>query len=312
MLEKEIFSVLDMSSSSSSLQQYLKSKNRSQWHLRKPDGTIVQLNEDDASYNNSVYVMGPAGGINSTIKDLIKWMRLQINHGSFENHQLISKENMQRMITPMIYVGEIHQRQLFYALGWVYMSFSPYPIIWHDGGTLGTYNFAAFIPEEQLGIIVLSSVKQTMLSRALALQFFDKYYEKKDVNWSQQFLEKLMTEEKENRLKKHIDSQPSRPLLDYVGIYYNSIYKKIAVKEDAGKLLIIMGENNQKFILHPSGNDLFRTNWPIIEEKEFDVLFIPNFEGKIAHMKISAFDEEGNSHFDKIINDKETKTAFMN
>lgn len=300
MLEQEIFSVLGMNSSSSTLEGYLKSSNCAQWHLRKPDGTTELLKEKDPSYNNSVYVMAPAGGINSNIKDLIKWMQLQINRGAYNGRQLISKKSMQKMITPMIYVGEIHQRQMFNALGWIYMSYSPYPIIWHDGGTLGVYNFAAFIPEEKLGIVVLSNVKQTALSRALALQFFDWYYGKNDVNWSQQFLEQTNKEENEYKAKKRTVGQPSRPLSEYVGTYSNSIYKKVIVKEEAGKLAIVIGESETKFNLYSSGDDTFKTNWPIIEEKEFNVLFIPNFEGKISRMQISIFDDEGTGSFNKI------------
>jgi CubicO group peptidase (beta-lactamase class C family) len=298
LLDQFIFSPLEMKKSNASLKAYLKADNRAEWLMRLKDGSTKRL-PDDFPYANWNYLMGPAGGINSTIQDMTKWMILQANQGKFQDKQLISVSNMQRMTRPGVYMEEVNGRAMYYALGWIHMAFSPYPIIWHNGATLGVYNVAAFIPQEQLGIIILSNVRETQLSLALALQFFDMYFDKPDQNWSQL----LLAQQKQKQAKptsvapKNIS--PALPLASYVGTYHNALYGEARVQIERNELLLIIGKSQQKFSLNQWDRDIFQFQWPFVEEEGSKVMFFPDDTGNIMTMRLEILSKEGVGDFKK-------------
>lgn len=135
LLKLELFAPLGMTESTATLEQYLANDNRAEWLIHAKDGSIFHLKEDypEANWN---YVVGPAGGINSNVKEMANWMIFQANQGKFKERQLITAANMNRMTRAMIYTGDSDEGLTsYYALGWVRLDYSPYPIIWHNGST---------------------------------------------------------------------------------------------------------------------------------------------------------------------------------
>jgi len=295
LLEEEIFTPLKMTNSNASLREFLAADNRAEWLMRLDDGSTITL-EEDFPYRNWNYVLGPAGGINSTAADMANWMILQANSGKFNGKQLFSSTNMQLLTKPMIYVGEMRGLSLYYALGWVHMENSPYAIIWHDGSTLGVYNVAAFIPEEKLGIVILSNVRNTQLAYALALQFFDMYFGKQNQNWGKKLLPTYTKETKEETGTK----TAARPLSIYAGTYSNPIYGNVVVREEEGHLVMVIGKTSQRLSLNPWGGDVFTMLWPYVDDKGSKVVFSSNDENKIAKMNITLFDKDGTGDFIRI------------
>lgn len=299
MLKKSIFDPLKMNKSTASLESYLKEENRAGWIMRLNNGSNSLL-KDDFIGNDWNYILGAAGGINSNIDDMTKWLIFQANQGKYENKQLITIQNMERMTRPMIYALNIDTIDLFYALGWVHMESSPYPIIWHDGSTLGVYNVAAFIPQEKVGIVILSNVRGTSLSFALALQFFDMYYGRPDQDWSQKVLAK--DKEKAAEIKKDSKTvSPSLPLSSYAGKYQNPVYVDTLIKEENGGLVLVIGKNKQQFKMTPFDGNIFTSTWICGEEMPAKLNFIQGPDGKIAKMQIDLLMKEGNGEFDKIV-----------
>ncbi|PJD97030.1 MAG: hypothetical protein CK425_04540 [Parachlamydia sp.] len=301
LLKREIFKPLGMKNSSAGLEDYLNAKNRVEWLMRLDDGSTRQL-KDDFPSNNWNYLLGAAGGINSNAIDMAKWLKFQANRGVAEQKQLISAANMKLMTQPKIYAMELEDHPMYYALGWVHMAHSPYPIIWHDGATLGIYDVAAFIPEEKLGIVVLSNVRNTRLSLALALQFFDLYYGRNSKNWSQQFLAEAQ------KTKKIVSAPaapfPAMPLSHYTGTYSNPIYGNVFIKEDQKNLLLVIPSKVEHNIpLTHWDRDIFSLKWPNLEEPPSKVSFLLNEEGAVSKMDIEVFSEEGSGDFIKIISD---------
>lgn len=67
--------------------------------------------------------------------------------------------------------------------GWVYQEYEPYPMVWHNRGTIGHHSMIAFIPEANIGMVVLSNAGHTSLPEALAFKFFDMYFGNPTKNW---------------------------------------------------------------------------------------------------------------------------------
>lgn len=299
LLKKDLFTPLGMTSSSATLRDYLASDNRAEGVMHLNDGTIVSVPEDFPGINWN-YILGPAGGINSNVKDMSNWLILQANQGKFQGKQIISTKNMNTMTRAMIYIGEAQETYpLYYALGWIRMDYSPYPIIWHNGSTLGVYNFLGFIPQEKLGIVILSNGRNTQLAAALALQFFDMYFEKADQNWSQKLLAKAK-EQSKPKPDSIDDSLPPMPLTNYTGMYHNLIYGDANVREENGSLVLVIGKNKTALNLKHWDRDIFTLTWLPFEVEPLKVFFSLDEHGKVAKMQIDLLTKEGSGDFEKL------------
>lgn len=297
LLKREIFDPLEMAGTTATLEDYLKAPNKAEWLIRKKGGETVPLGMD-FPYRDWNYVLGAAGGINSNIKDMVKWITLQTNLGRYKGKQLISADNMKLMHRPAVYMGDVFDHPSYYAEGWVHISYSPYPIIFHNGATLGVYNAAAIMPEEKLGIVVLSNVRETQLSHALILQFFDLYFGKENQDWSGKIL-KVVKAAPESAKKNPLPGQPALPLELYAGSYTSPIYGEAVVSVKDGTLHIRLGKNHTQFDLQHWERDIFKFKWTFIDEEGSFVLFYPNSSGNIETMEIEPFKKEGGGVFKK-------------
>lgn len=299
-LDNELFTPLEMKETTFSLEDYLNAANKAEWLVRKPGGEIVTLNQSYPERNWN-YVLGAAGGINSNVKDMVKWLKLQVHKGAVNGKQLISAKNVKQMHRPFIYVKDLANLDTFYALGWLSSQYSPYPIIWHNGATLGVYDVAAIIPKEKLGIIVLSNVRDSLLAQALTFQFFDFYFGKEGTDWSKTLLTFLEDQElKEKKAEVQPKPFPPMPLENYVGTYHNSIYGTIKVERGEGETLVIpIGTQGTKWTLTPWQRDIFTLTWPQVNETESKVFFYSDGNSPVTKMNIEIISKEGSGIFEK-------------
>lgn len=296
LLHREIFVPLNMKNSNASLHEYLASPNRAEWLMRLKNGS-TEIVKEDFPFLNWNYTLGPAGGINSTVSDMSKWLILQANQGQFEGVELVSKKNMRFLRRPGIYAGELEEHNMFYAQGWLHIENTPYPVILHDGSTLGVYNVAAFIPEEKLGIVILTNVRNTRLALALALQFFDQYFGKPDKNWSQHFLEQSQKAEPKTEAPQNIS--PPLPLHLYTGTYINPIYGELLVKIENKNLVLSLGKITQTFTLSHWDRDIFTLEDPFSGELPSKVSFLLNKDGIVSTVQLEFLSKEGAGDFIK-------------
>lgn len=299
LLQKELFDPLDMHDSSYTLEAYMSKRNRAGLHLRKPGGKIIQI-PDDFDAADWIYIYSASGGINSSAKEMANWVILQSDHGVFKGKKIISKENLARTTRPQIYAGERYGGDNFYCLGWISLDYSPYPIIWHNGGTSGVNNNLAFISEERLGIVILCNTRETLLAEALTMQFFDLFFEKKDRDWSKKLLEEQNEKDKLILAKKTSvkNPLPALPLQNYAGIYSNEVYGDAHVIVDGDNLKIKIGPKSTIWTLKHYNRDSF-TLWWAPEEGETKVFFYFDADSKPSKMIIEMLQGDGQGTFIK-------------
>ncbi|WP_068470961.1 serine hydrolase [Candidatus Protochlamydia phocaeensis] len=268
LIQQRIFAPLGMKDSSTSIEKYKASKNASALHKRL-EGKVEKLSED-LPYRYIYTLFGPAGGINSTAIDMANWLKLLINEGSFNGAPLISSSNLSRTFRRYIYVGRFHEAENYYGLGWAIRDYAPYPIIWHDGVTAGVANIVAFIPEANIGIVILTNTSGTSLSHALAWQFFDLYFNKSQKNWNTELLEKhiLAESQKAKALQPPSEPKPALPLDHYTGIYFHELFGKVEVESVNQQLIITIGPDRVRFNLEHWNRDTFELIWPALKESE--------------------------------------------
>ncbi len=300
LIQEEFFQPLGMKSSSYTLASYLKTPNRVGWHELKPNGA-VQLLPDTMEGGDAPYIYAASGGINSTILDMAKWIIMQTDQGMYLGKQIVSKENLARTHRPNIYAFNRDNHSLYYCMGWISEEYSPYPIIWHNGGTFGVSTNMAIIPEERLGIVVLCNTRGSVVAESLTMKFFDLYFGKPKTDWTKKMMA-IVQDVFKKELAKHppiAKPLPALPLNAYTGTYSNPVYGDLVVTVKGGELVGEIGPKKTQWIFKHYNRDTFSLWWPPIEDGSNKVLFYMDAENKPSQVFIEALAGENQGLFVK-------------
>jgi CubicO group peptidase (beta-lactamase class C family) len=258
-LKARLLEPLGMTSITAGLEGFKEAKNVT--FLHEKTGDHVEPIPSDWPYHNWVYIYGPAGGINSNVLDMTKWLQLQLDKGKVNGKQLISKANLDFLQTPKTIMGTDPSKMAYYCEAWVYQPFHPCPIIWHNGGTSGNKTMVAFMPEVGLGIVVLSNLI-TNLPESLAFQFFDLYFHNPPRDWSKERLEDMkQAEAKDKPPPRPASPAPPLPFERYASTFDNPVYGQFTIIPEQDKLYMVFGQNKHKVLLQPFDRDWFTFTW---------------------------------------------------
>ncbi len=95
-----------------------------------------------------------------------------------DGRRVVSAENLERTWQPSVALqagpGTPPDMAAFaghYALGWVLGAYGGQRLIWHSGGTLGFTSLVSFLPEADLGVVILTNRSGTASPFTYAVQF---------------------------------------------------------------------------------------------------------------------------------------------
>lgn len=207
-------------------------------------GPLVQIPFDEIDN------FAPAGSIVSCVKDVAKWLQMQLDTGKFNGTQVIPKSAV--MKTRDINTITSSRKSPYYpthfgayGLGVFMTDYNGKMVYWHTGGAFGFVTNTCFVPEENLAITILTNNDNQNFFEALRYQLLDAYLGVPYVNRSDFFYKFFDQGEKENaknrqsmeeKVKQH--NNPPAVLSEYAGDYSNTVYGDISIKEE-GKSLIV-------------------------------------------------------------------------
>ena len=245
--------------------------------------------------------LAPAASIISCVADLSHWLMFQLDSGRYNNKQVLPFAVLQRTRDVNTVVSSrkssafpVHFRG--YGLGVFTSDYNGKEIYFHTGGAGGMVSNVCFVPEEKLGIAILTNNDNQNFFEALRYQILDAYLGVPYVNRSQQQLPGFINGENQTlqqiaswrmRVK---GSAPALPLSAYAGEYTNQLYGKITITEHENKLLIHFGTHpNLTATLDYMDNDEWLMQYNNIEFGIFSTKF--NIEGgKVVSVPIKAND----------------------
>jgi CubicO group peptidase (beta-lactamase class C family) len=148
-LEARIFGPLEMAATSLSLADLTGSANYAKGYEKVDE--LPLKNWDN---------IGPAAEINSNVLDMAKWVLLFLRKGlSSSGSVMISQAALEQMYTPLIGIDD--GTGSGYGLGWiigaVQSQLADKRIIFHPGDADGNSAYVSFMPDEGLGVIVLTN-----------------------------------------------------------------------------------------------------------------------------------------------------------
>ena len=138
-------------------------------------------------------------------------------------------------------------------------------IVAHTGGVNGFVTSVCLIPEEKLGIVVLTNTDANNLFEALRNEIQDAFLHLPYRNYSQVFLQYMQADEKEKSSQHKairdsiaLNPKTTLPLTAYAGEYEHSIYGKMNMTIEAGKLIMRFEHHQGRYgTLEPLGGNRF-------------------------------------------------------
>ena len=245
-----VFAPLGMSSASTGAEALLGAGNVALPHALAGDRP-VPMRENDLALA-APYVVGPAGGINASVRDVANYVIAHLNHGLFHDRTVLRPETARWLHTPKTIValrgpanveqGALAQGPAFYTQGWLYQLLGPTPLVWHNGGTSGSKAVAAFTPDGDLGVVVLTNLIGTQLPEALMYHLYDLYYGRPAKDYTGPFRD----EERAQADAGQFPSPPTRPapprdLAVYAGAYRHPYYGRLVAEVRDGRLELRTG-----------------------------------------------------------------------
>ncbi len=98
--------------------------------------------------------MTPAGFLISSAEDLTHYLAAQLNGGTYEHSQVLSRQGTDTLHAPAASMSPASS----YGMGWVVTGAPGSPRIWHDGDVSNFYSHLLLLPDQHLAIVVLMNV----------------------------------------------------------------------------------------------------------------------------------------------------------
>jgi len=197
--------------------------------------------------------LAPAGSISSSVEDMSHWVIAQLGNGNYNGEEVIAPAVIQRTREPLSIIGrqtstntDIRRHYALYAMGWELTDYDGREIVSHTGGVNGFVTSVTLMPEENLGVIVLTNTDQNWFFVALKWEIVDAYLGRPYQNYSALYLQNFEQNRKEEAAnlrawRDTIATSPATALsLDmFTGRYDNEAYGWIDIQKEGKNLKVI-------------------------------------------------------------------------
>ena len=292
-VRERIFIPLGMKATSTSIKALANSDNVATPHSKIDDKVqaVAWRNIDN---------IAPAGSINSNVLDMAQWVRLQLGGGLYQNQRLLSSGAIKEMHTPQTIIRiEGANEKLYpeahfltYGMGWFLSDYRGRKVVEHGGAIDGMRAEVAMMPEEKLGMVILTNRHGSVLPHVLIYRIFDAYLGGRQRDWSADMLktfkaleEQAKAAEKKAEAERVKGTSPSLPLEKYAGTYQNEMYGEAKVVFKNAKLVTQFGPNFTGDLEHWN-YDTFQVTWRDRMEGKGFVTFRLNTQGKVDGISI--------------------------
>jgi hypothetical protein len=211
------------------------------------------------------------GGIISSVEDMAKWMIMNLNNGIVKNDRLFSAQTRNVLWTPHNIFAVDHTDAdnathiRGYALGWTVSDYHGHFRVGHTGGYSGMLSAVTLIPDEKLGVVVLTNGLKGVFT-PLINYTVDAFLNIPERDWSEESL-KRMRSAKDTRIEERREARvrgtkPTLALNAYAGTYYTPAYGNITVTPKDGKLHIAFEHTpDLSATLEHWHQDVWEINW---------------------------------------------------
>ncbi|MFL5738687.1 MAG: serine hydrolase [Flavisolibacter sp.] len=233
--------------------------------------------------------MAAAGAISSSVNNLSHWLLTLLNNGKYNDRQVIPSSAIYQTRTPQSILGNggvLFNKGHFalYGLGWFLQEYEGRKIVSHTGGVNGFVTSVTLVPEENLGIVVLTNTDANSFYEALKWEIMDAYLRLPYRNYTKTYLtmQQQSNQRDEIWLKSKKDSvalhpRPALPLQSFTGTYVHPVYGNMLIALENGQLVARFEHHKGRYaMLEPLGGNRFLASfndplygvkvWPFVIE----------------------------------------------
>lgn len=233
---------------------------------------------------------GPAGSINSNLVDMLKWLKLHMT-GKHEGEELLPQAALKEMHSPqtiipttpdMLWTEYDDVKHTTYALGWAVQAYRGRTMVRHTGGIDGFITVVSFLPDDDIGVIILTNLDGNNLSSVIHFDLYDRLLGLERQPWSERietFFNKLREQGEKGKQEALASARkrtkPSHAVADYAGTYTHPAYGDFKVTFD-GKGLEATYNGLEATLTHHH-YDVFQMQG----KKNFDFFLLVQFDSDI-------------------------------
>ena len=228
-----------------------------------------------------------AGGIYASVHDLAKWMNVQLAGGALPEKNAdgtpkrIFSEDSQRQMWTMLTPIKVSKPPIpeltpimpnFYGYGesWFLSDYRGHRLAWHTGGWPGFVSRVTLVPEEHLGVVVLTNAESGAAFNAVTYRVLDAYlHPGQKTDWVAVY-DKLVKKGEANAddsWAKHQKAREKNPKLDlpqasYAGTFQDPWYGNVIVSNEGGELRMRFAHTKQLIgTMTPWQHSTFVVKW---------------------------------------------------
>jgi CubicO group peptidase (beta-lactamase class C family) len=259
----------------------------------------------------------PAGAINSCAADMAKWVQLQLNHGKYVDRdaRLFSEKQSREMWSPQtilptpdppLPLAALKAKFADYGLGWGLRDYQGRKLVGHTGGVGGFVSRVMLVPEENLGVVILTNAEEDGAFDSILYHVLDHYFHLPATDWIAAYKAAEESEEKEaaEAMKKQdaardADSRPSLSLKKYAGTYNDAWYGPVTIRMENAQLVLSF-DHTPRMIgsLQHWQHDTFKAHWRERTIEDAFVTFALKRDGTIDHFTMAPVSPLADFSFD--------------
>jgi CubicO group peptidase (beta-lactamase class C family) len=247
----------------------------------------------------NIDAMGPAGSINSNATDMARWVRLNMEGGTLEGKTVVSKAALDEIHSPQMVIrgGLLSQLLSFsempymmYGMGWMIQPYRGHRLLHHGGNIDGFSAMVSFMPDDKLGVVILSNLDGNLMADSLMFEVYDRLLGLDPIDWNGRYRLKMAQlkeaarqgEQKEEAAQRKPGTKPSHALADYAGEFDHPAY---------GTLTVAQGKDGLTASLHGLSSPLEHFHYDIFkgtqeQMKGLKLEFLTNLRGDIDRISV--------------------------
>lgn len=245
LVRERIFTPLGMQRSNTSVKDTPASGDYSYPYTWRNDSTIR------LDFRNIDHI-APAGSINSSIDDMLKYVQFRLDRGEVGGKRLLSEETEKQIQSPqMVTGGPLEHPELGYSSYGMGLSISSYrgrKVVGHGGGIDGFISSMSWLPDDKVGVVVLSNLTGINPVPAIVTRMvYDRLLGLPPIDWvARQRKTEAEAAGKRNRelaaraAERIPGTAPSHALSAYAGSYEHPGYGTLTVRSDGADLIAIL------------------------------------------------------------------------
>lgn len=237
--------------------------------------------------------IAPAGGIYSNIEDMVRYLRFHLGDGRLDGRRILSPEGAEELGRVQIRLARAGAPKetgtVGYGLGFYVARYRGHRVLRHGGAIDGYLSRFSFMPEDGLGLVVLSNLSGgNPVPRLVAYNLYDRLLGLEPLPWAERRREadRLRAARKaaEPPYAPPADAAPpARPLDAYAGRYVHPAYGVITIEQRGDGLAGWF--NDIGFALAHHDGETWRvpeTAWPLREGLE--MTFLTDAAGRVDRL----------------------------